>query len=248
MTRDLFADLGWLPESPQDFGTQCRAVTEMYEPGEAIRKLALHALDANGLTRLAKAIARARAAERSLEPLVPFRLGLLGNGTLDLLVPALIGTAARHGIALECMTADYGQTIQEALNTRSRINSFAPDAVLLALDHRALPLRIVPGESDAGIGAAIEHLAAIRAGFREHSGAISIVQTLAIPPETLFGSFDRLAPGTIRHVLDDFNRALVDTVQRGGDILLDVAALAETVGVAQWHSPAQWNLAKLPFA
>ena len=33
-----------------------------------------------------------------------------------------------------------------------------------------------------------------------------------------------------------------------GDLLLDIAALAETVGLADWHSPPQWNMAKLPFA
>ncbi len=33
-----------------------------------------------------------------------------------------------------------------------------------------------------------------------------------------------------------------------GDTLLDIAALAETVGLAEWHSPSLWNMAKLPFA
>ncbi|HXN48850.1 MAG TPA: HAD-IIIC family phosphatase, partial [Bryobacteraceae bacterium] len=31
------------------------------------------------------------------------------------------------------------------------------------------------------------------------------------------------------------------------DILFDVAGLAETVGSANWHSPREWNMAKLPF-
>jgi FkbH-like protein len=31
-------------------------------------------------------------------------------------------------------------------------------------------------------------------------------------------------------------------------VLFDVAALAELVGLANWHSPAEWNLAKLPFS
>jgi hypothetical protein len=182
MTRDLFAELAWLPEPPEDISAQCRAVAGLAEPGAVIRQLASYALDANELTRIAKAIGRARADERPLAPLVPFRLGLLGNGTLDLLVPALVATAARYGIALECTQADYGQTVQEALDVSSRINRAAPDAVLLALDYRALPLRISPGATDAGIEAAINHLATIRAGFREHSGAIPIVQTLGTAP------------------------------------------------------------------
>jgi FkbH-like protein len=31
-------------------------------------------------------------------------------------------------------------------------------------------------------------------------------------------------------------------------VVLDVAGLAETVGLARWHCPSQWNMAKLPFA
>jgi FkbH-like protein len=33
-----------------------------------------------------------------------------------------------------------------------------------------------------------------------------------------------------------------------GDVMLDVAHLANTVGLANWHSPTQWNMAKLPFS
>jgi len=33
-----------------------------------------------------------------------------------------------------------------------------------------------------------------------------------------------------------------------GDVLLDVAGLAETVGLSDWHDPQLWNLAKCPFS
>ncbi len=33
-----------------------------------------------------------------------------------------------------------------------------------------------------------------------------------------------------------------------GDVLLDVAGLAETVGLAEWHDTQLWNLAKFPFS
>ena len=60
------------------------------------------------------------------------------------------------------------------------------------------------------------------------------------------GSFDFRLPGTTRWLVDRFNRALADDL---GDeeLLLDVAAIAETVGLENWHNPTQWNLAKLSF-
>lgn len=76
-----------------------------------------------------------------MEPSTPFRLELLGNATLDFIIPSLVATAARYGIGLECIRADYDQIIHEAVSPESIINRSQPDAVLIATDYRALPLR-----------------------------------------------------------------------------------------------------------
>ncbi len=213
-------------------------------------RLAGYALDENGLRSLAAALGRLRAEGVSLAPLTPFKLGIVGNGTLDPLVPALAASAARYGIQLECVMGDYGQTIQAALAPDSALNRARPDAVLIALDHRGLPL--APGVHDAetaaaSVARATDFLRTMRGGFRANGGALAIVQTLPAPPETLFGSFDRAAPGTPRSLAAAFNAALVDSVRGTDDVVFDVAALAETVGLADWYSPTQWNVAKLAF-
>jgi FkbH-like protein len=251
MVHHMFADLAWLPRTPADFGRQCRAAVDSDPIGARIQALAGYALDANQLVRLSRVLDSAHAAGDSLHPLVPFRLGVLGNGMLDVVVPALRASAARHGIALECVTTEYDQVMQAALSPESAINRARPDAVLIAIDHRALPLRITPGDPDAAdetIAAWQASLTAIRDGIRGNCGVTCIFQTLAPPPEALFGHYDRLLPGTARHLLDNINRVIIDRIVGPTELLLDVAALAETVGLAEWHSPSHWNLAKLPFA
>ena len=85
-------------------------------PGSHLQSLASHALDLNQLTKLARAIANARSGGKSsFDPLVPFRLALLSNSTTDLIVPTLVASAARHGIALEVIEPSYDQVAQEAL-------------------------------------------------------------------------------------------------------------------------------------
>ena len=74
------------------------------------------------------------------------------------------------------------------------------------------------------------------------------MQTLAAPPEGLFGSFDRALTGTARNLVDRINQKISLSLRQSTDMLLDVAGIAETIGLADWHSPALWNLAKLPFA
>jgi FkbH-like protein len=256
MVDDLYARLAWLPSKPDDFPASCRALLaedaeSASDFGRRVQALAKFALDENALNRLAKVIVRARGAGRSLAPLTPFRLGVLSNTTSHFLVPALIATAARHGIDLECREADFDQVVQEALNPDSMINRGKFDAVLVAIDHHGLPLRAVPGDAEAArraVAEAMQQLMTVREGIRANSNAPCIVQTLARPPETVFGSFDLALPGTLRNLVDRFNRALADDMAGSKDVLLDVAQLAETVGLANWHDPTLWNIGKLPFA
>lgn len=243
MIGNLFEELAWLPAAPADFRQRVRVVDREQAPGRALRALASHALGASDLRRLADALGRVLEAGASPAPLTPFKLGILGNGTLDLIVPALIGSALRHGIALQCVTVPYGLYAQQILDPQSLINRSKCDAVLLALDVRALPL-----QAEKPASAAIEVIDGFREALHRHSGTTCIVQTLAAPPETLFGSAERRIPATLRHHIDAFNRDLIAGLDGTTDIVLDVAALAETIGLARWHCPAQWNLAKLPFA
>jgi FkbH-like protein len=252
MSTTIYTELAWLPSPPPDFRKQVHAVAKQpSDVGRAIRALASFALDENQLNWLAKAINQVTKEGRSLNPLTPFRLGILGNGTLDFLIPALTASAARHGFALECVKADYDQAIQEALSPTSVINHAKPNAVLIVLDYRGFPLRFTPTEPDiaaSSVQLALQHLDTIRAGIRQNGSAVSIVQTLAPPVETLFGSFDRATMGTSRSLVERLNSAIVESVANSEDLLLDVASLAETVGLAAWHDPTHWNLAKVPFS
>jgi FkbH-like protein len=245
MGAGLYADLAWLPRPPADFSARCQSVSEQKEGlGPSIQALARHALDENQLLRLARLIAQARRQGLSLSPLVPFRLGIVSNATSQFITPALVASTARHGIALECCEANFDQVVQEALSPDSAISRVQPDAVLIALDHRGLPWRQCLGDT----AAAQESVAVIRQGVARNSKAICIVQTVARPPETIFGNGDLAVPGTTRSLIDRLNRAVAESISGSGDVLFDVAGLAETVGLANWHDPTLWNLAKLPFS
>jgi FkbH-like protein len=44
------------------------------------------------------------------------------------------------------------------------------------------------------------------------------------------------------------NQELFRFARSSGHVVLDIAGLAETVGLGNWHDPRLWNMAKLPFA
>jgi FkbH-like protein len=248
----LYSELQWLPRAPQDFSARLKSLGNSAGPiGRELQSLALHALDLNQLTKLAKVIARAQSEGKSLDPLASFRLAILSNSTIDLILPALVASAARRGIALDVIQPSYDQVAQEALTPDSKVNSSKPDAVLIALDYRALPLKLSIGDaetSSATVQGAIGYLQALRNGIKSNSNAVCIFQTFAPPVEPLFGSLDRALPGTMRSLIGAVNRELAEFALGSGDVLLDVAGLAETVGVVNWHDPQLWNMGKFSFS
>jgi len=162
-----------------------------------------------------------------------------------------VPSAARFGIALEVIQPSYHQVAQEALTPNSMVNSAKPDAVLFALDYRALPLKLSLSDaqtSSATVQSVIGYLQSLREGIKSNSNAVCIFQSFAPPAETLFGSLDRALPGTMRSLIDSINRNLAECVLGSGDVFFDVAGLAETVGLADWHDPQLWNMAKFSFS
>jgi predicted enzyme involved in methoxymalonyl-ACP biosynthesis len=133
----------------------------------------------------------------------------------------------------------------------SKVNGSRPDAVLFALDFRALPLKLSLGDEQAAsatVEGVIGYLQALRNGVKAGSNAVCIFQTFAPPVESLFGSLDRALPGTMRSLIHQINHGLGEFVLGSGDVLLDVAGIAETVSLAEWHNPQLWNMAKFSFS
>jgi FkbH-like protein len=248
----LYSELQWLLPAPKNFSDRLKALDSSPGPlGSELRALALYGLNLNQLTKLAKSIARARANGKSLDPLLPFRLAVLSNSTIDLMVPALVASAARRGIALEVIQPSYDQVAQEALTPDSKVNSSKSDAVLFALDYRALPLKLSLGDPEASAGTidgVVGYLRMLRDGIKTNSNAVCIFQNFAAPVEALFGSLDRALPGSIRSLIDGINRELAELVLSSNDVLVDITGLAETVGLANWHDTQLWNLAKFSFS
>jgi FkbH-like protein len=249
---NLYESLAWLPRPPASFAALCRAILDSAEDvGVRLQWLASHALDEPQLSRLAKQVARVRGAGLTIAPLIPFKLGVISNTTTDFICPAVVATALRYGIALECIAGPFGQVAQQALAPDTEIKRAQPDAVLIALDFRGFALPLTPGDAvaaDTAVAQALGYLMSVREGIKQDGKTICLVQTLARPVEGSFGSLDLVTPGTLRSMIDAFNRGLAASIAGTEDILVDVAALAETVGLAEWHSPIEWNIAKVPFA
>ena len=251
MTGSIYRDLAWLPRKPAQFGRLCREALEASAGvGDRIRSLALHALDIIALDQLATTIKRAKDRGDCLEPLIPFTIEVMSNATTRLLSGPLIATAARHGIALTCVETDSGKLPEDVFSDETERNCSLPDAVLIAVDHHGLPMRACPGDHEARrstVAACLAQIDSLRDRCHRNRHGVCILQTVAQPSETLFGSLECTLTGTAVDLVDGINRGIRERVAASSDVLLDVAGLAATVGLAEWHDPTLWNVAKLPF-
>ncbi len=243
-------NLPWLPQRPDDFRARVKSLTDNDTPGAAVLALAQSALNDPSASALSRAIGKLREAEADLSPLSSFRLGVMASSTFDLIADWLPASAARYGVDLSLVLAPFDQLAQEALNPQSIVNSSDCDAVLILFDHRWLQLdrpQLAGQDADAMVGQAVDLVASLAEAVQA-SGASPILPVLATPPESLFGHMDRRVPGTPRAMINAFNARLIEHVKQKGYYLLDVAAMAESVGTRAWFSPMHWNLYKLPFA
>jgi FkbH-like protein len=246
MTNHIYEHLSWLPEAPPGFSRSVSTAAT----GVELQALAKFSLDENRLGKIANRLSYLQTNGFSLAPLVSVNIGLVSNATTKLLASALIGTALRFGISLTVEQTDYNQVAQTAFSTEAIFAGKILSVILLAIDYRGLPLTPTPGNRTAAeqnVKDCLSYVRSVIQSLRTNTGAQIILQNIAPPGETPFGSFEGRLPGTLSWLVAHLNSEL-DCLISDDTFILDVAGLASNVGLPNWHDPTLWNIGKLPFA
>jgi FkbH-like protein len=241
------SQMPWLLAAPADFRAQLkRAVGD----AEALRRLSHFQLDITQLGRLSDAIDASRTELQREGSYVELRLGIISPNTSDYIASALAGTALRHSLLMRCVTNDYGQVAQSVFSADSPMIGRV-DTILLVLDAKMFGFdraRISEGAGEDIVQNAVTTVKGLAEGIRGNLGSTCVFTTIAAPADTLFGETEARVAGTRRAMIDRFNARLVEEVTAAGDMIVDVAQLANLVGLANWHDSRAWHASKLPFA
>jgi FkbH-like protein len=246
MTQNIYEHLSWLPAAATDFSRRVSAATT----GAELLELAKFSLDQNQLSKLANRLFYLQSNQFNVAPLASVAIGLVSNATTKLIVPSLIGSALRFGISLTVEQTEYDQVAQAAFSTETIFAGKALSAILVAIDFRGLPLTPTPGNrvaADQNIRDCFSYVRSVMQSLRTKTGAQIILQNIAPPVETPFGSYEGRLPGTLSWLVAHLNSEL-DYLVSDDTFILDVAGLASNVGLTNWHDPTLWNIGKLPFA
>ncbi len=253
----MLKSMSWLRTAPGDFRDQARALQKELngeragDLGIRVYSLANHALDENQLLSLARLAKEGFRSGVPLQPFSPVKLGVFGDGTLSLLAPAIAGTALRHRLLVDTYVGEFNSAWLDARDPSSPVRTAGLDMALIVTDTRVLGLD-QPAISREAAGQKVEqafqHVRQTVEGLRPSVASAILVQTVAVPLEPMFGSFDRVEPGSPLSMAAAFNQRVIEWAADGRIVLVDIAHLAECVGLETWDDPGHWHASKLGFA
>jgi FkbH-like protein len=249
--NNYFLNMGWLLTPSEDFSKQLKSFSKRECTAAEIQFFARHSLNINTYSKLAKIINEAIKRKDDLSPLINFNLAVVSSATISFIIPALVSTAARYGIALTVHEAPYNQVMQTALGHINCFSDLKLDAILVFVDFEGLPIKNIAktyGEGDEVFDVAINYLLQVKDNLKSRYNAPCIINTIPQTTENLFGNIDAQVSNTQRNLIQRINNELVVGLNDSDSLLLDLASLAENVGLSIWHDPIMYNLAKLPFS
>jgi FkbH-like protein len=242
--------MDWLPVL-HNFRDGLRQAAE--SPEDRLEKLA--ALAQHRLSYL-ETIQLDRALSRNGAELAPgfssIRLAILASSTVDHLVPPLRVAALRRRMRIDVHIGPYGQYRQQLLEPDSPLHPVRPEMILLSLSARqaiaAIPVIATAAEADAAIDRSIDELRVLWRKARESFHATVIQQSFLNFAEPLFGSYDRLVPGSPARLIARLNEQLYRAAGEDGVLLLDIARASERDGLDRWFDVPRWLQAKMEIA
>jgi FkbH-like protein len=248
--------LKWLPESSDADMARLRALLrEAPEIGQ-IEQLSALEWGPTGLRLLAKCAAAINAspnmsAEYSARGFVKLKALIFSNASALHLADPIIASGLRHRLLIETMMVEYEEP--EAFLTResAAVRAFSPDIVLINYDVSAFSLRAplgAPHLAQQCADAAAERLASIRRAVQEQLARTVLLQTVTPDPGQSRLNMDRGLAGSHRDLVARLNDAVAELARTNGDLVLDTAAIAASVGLENWTSRKYWVTAKYPVA
>ncbi len=248
--------LHWLPEDPawrarlKALRTEPRAPADAWAEAVALANLRMDFVRTNALDQTVRALFDGKPPSGTGTK--PIRLAMLGSCTMAHLHSAIRVAGLRRGIWIDIYENDYGQYMQELVDTDSGLNAFKPNMILLALDahHLAagLSAQFEQADGDAAVEEQTNRIAECWRLAREAFKCPILHQTpLPVHPD-LLGLNEHRLPGSAARVIARINEQLRPMADKAGVELLTVDTRAARDGIAAWHDIGLWHRAKQEIA
>ncbi len=171
------------------------------------------------------------------------RVAVVSSHTSAQLAASLRVGALAHGLDAITFETGYRTYEQAVVDPGSQLYSFAPDVVVLVVDHRELRLPEVSADPVADVAAEVARWTGLWTQLRDRTGAV-VVQTTFVPPaDDALGNVGATLPGGRRRMIRSVNAALQDAAP-AGVYLVDAELVAAEIGLKEWFDPRYWFASK----
>lgn len=188
--------------------------------------------------------------------LLPHRLAILRSFTVEPMVPLLRAAAFIAKIDLTVQLSDFNAHVQEIIDPASRLYSFRPDAIILAVQARDLApdlwgrfSHLRPEDVRSAVTRAVADFRGWINALRQNSRAHLIVHNLEQPSLPSAGILDSQTKAGQRAAIARINRELrAVCAEQTSAYVLDYDALVARHGQANWHDERKWLTVRMPIA
>jgi FkbH-like protein len=183
-----------------------------------------------------------------------FRLALLSSFTIEIIDDHLFAHGCTEGLYVDIYQPGFDQYFQEILNPESGLYSFAPDAIVLAIDGiRWAPdlydrfLSETQSGNDSLVDSTVSRITTLVTELRRRTNAVLMLHSLSYPRYPSLGILDINHSQGQRETILRINQGLADMARvLGGVYLIDMDALIQTIGHDKWYDPRLDFFARLP--
>lgn len=188
--------------------------------------------------------------------LLPYRLAILRSFTVEPMVPLLRAAAFIANIDLSVQLSDFNAHTQEVIDPASRLYSFAPDSIILAVQTRDLApdlwnrfSYLSPEDVRLAVTRAVADFRGWVHALRQNSRANLIIHNLEQPSLPNTGILDSQTDAGQRAAIAQINRELrAVCAEQTSSYILDYDALVARHGEANWHDERKWLTVRMPIA
>lgn len=179
----------------------------------------------------------------NLSPLRSARLALIGSYTTTQFALLLQLAARRLGIALDIYEGSYGQYRQEILDSQSKMYSFAPDLIVMAVHAGELGFSEFSVTPEEDIEAELKRWTMLWEATANHCKARIIQHNFALPPEAPMGHLGARLTGS-RYMMTQLLNARLGEKASNAISIVDCERLSSLFGKEKWFDPKYWFLSK----
>jgi len=171
------------------------------------------------------------------------RLAILGSYTTSHLTKMLAFIGAKQGIEIDIYECQYAQYRQEILDSGSRLYTFDPDFILLAVHECEIVLEGLSGDPKGDLELECQRWTSLWELLKERSRAHIVQHNFVVPADVPMGHLATRIPGSKYQMIQRLNLDLAAYCDSRVSIV-DCDRLASQYGKGRWFDPRYWNLAK----